>query len=177
MAQRSLYWRAVIDAIHDRSKIPFTFSSVSMSDDCNDSLCSSVPSLNFSLQLPCYFTSDLSKENLLFSTLAKEIIWGWFSDFQNKPILIGCMLFSCLILLLVIIFWLLLILFLLSVLHVMVVDVMKFLKLSKLVLLDLHSIYVSLNASEKSLKSELFDAKRNSLLGKWQYAEMIFATS
>lgn len=138
-----------------------------MSDDCNDSLCSLVPSLNFSLQLPCCFASDLSKENLLFSTLAKEIIWGWFSGFQNKPILIGCMLFSYLILLLII-FWLLLITFFLSVLHVIVVDVMKFLKLNKIVLLDLHSIYVSLNTFEKNLRSELFDAKRNSLLGKWQ---------
>lgn len=44
-------------------------------------------------------------------------------------------------------------------------------------LLDLHSTYFSLNTSEKSLRSELFDAKRNSLLGKWQYAEMTLAAS
>lgn len=29
LAQRSLYWHAVMDAVHDNSKIPFTFSSLS----------------------------------------------------------------------------------------------------------------------------------------------------
>lgn len=33
-------------------------------------------------------------------------------------------------------------------------------------LLDLYSVYFSLNTSEKNLRSELFDSKGNSLLGK-----------
>lgn len=131
LAQRSLYWHAVIDVVHDNSKIPFTFFSLS-------AWVMTVIALSLLLFPPwiapfsCQVALHLICQKKIFSlalTPRKRNhlrLVQWFPE--RTRVFIGWVLFPCLLLLLVIFFWLLLIPFLLSVLHVMVVDLIKILK-------------------------------------------------